>query len=47
MSAAWDSASNVAENEKRSKRFIRLWGYLAIAGLFLIFVAARCGVSLF
>ena len=48
MSAAWDNSTAViADDEKRSKRLIRLWGYLSVAGLFLIYVAAHCGVNLF
>jgi hypothetical protein len=47
MSAAWDTAKSVPENEKRQKRVIRMWGYLSIAGLFLIYVAYASGVNPF
>ena len=47
MSAAWDNASTERDDEARQKRLIRLWGYLSIAGAFLIFVAYHCGITLF
>ena len=47
MSAAWDTAQPVSENEGRQKRLIRMWGYLAIAGLFVMYVAQAVGVNPF
>ena len=48
MSAAWDRCTvTTQDDEKKSKRFIRLWSYLAIAGSFLMFVYFRLGISLF
>lgn len=48
MSAAWGSLDNVGrEAEKRQKKFIRMWGYLAIAGLFVLYVAQAVGVNPF
>jgi hypothetical protein len=45
MSAAWDTAKPNTENETRQKRAIRLWGYLAIGGLFLVYLANALGVK--
>jgi hypothetical protein len=39
MCVTWGSLREKKEPEKRQKKFIRMWGYLAIAGLFLIYVA--------
>ena len=49
MSAAWGSEGfkTPREEEARAKRFVRLWGYLSIAGLFLMYVAQSLGINLF
>lgn len=48
MSATWGSNKlSIREDEARAKHFVRLWGYLAIAGLFLCYVAMTLNVSLF
>ena len=47
MSAAWGSDSIEALDEKKQKRFIRLWAYLSVAGAFLMFVAMRLHINLF
>jgi hypothetical protein len=48
MSAAWGSAGeSIAQEEARAKQFIRMWGMLAVAGLFLIFVSMRLHINLF
>jgi hypothetical protein len=47
MSAAWDKGAVKIESAAAAKRLIRLWGYLSIAGAFLVFVASRLGISLF
>jgi len=47
MSAAWGATESVNDTSARAKRFIRLWGYLAIAGAFLVFCACRLGINLF
>ena len=48
MSAAWGSLDNTTrEAEKRQKKFIRMWGYLSIAGLFVMYVAQAVGVNPF
>jgi hypothetical protein len=45
MSAAWDTAKVITENETRQKRAIRLWGYLAVGGLFLLYLVHALGVK--
>ena len=47
MSAAWDTAKATIEPEKRQKRLIRLWGYLSIGGVFLVYVAYALRVNPF
>lgn len=47
MSAAWDQGQPASQPEKVAKRFIRLWLYLAIAGVFLCFVAYQLNIKLF
>ena len=47
MSAAWGSENADTMDEKKQKRFIRLWAYLSLAGAFLMFVAMRLHISLF
>lgn len=47
MSAAWDHSAIQPCDQKVSKRFIRLWLYLAVAGGFLMFVYFRLGINLF
>ena len=48
MSAAWGSdGTTVAQEEAQAKRMIRMWGYLSVAGGFLVFVATRLHINLF
>jgi len=47
MSAAWGSAGTLQECEIESKRMIRLWGMLAVAGCFLLFVYYNLHMRLF
>jgi hypothetical protein len=47
MSASWGSMDVTSSGEAAQKRMIRLWGYLSIAGAFLMFVASRLHINLF
>ena len=46
MSSAWGSMTATIDDEKHSKRFIRMWGYLTVAVGFLLFAASKLGISL-
>jgi hypothetical protein len=47
MSAAWDSSNVTPCDAEASKRLIRLWFYLAVAGGFLFYVYSQLHITLF
>lgn len=47
MSANWGSMSEQNTADQNAKRMIRMWGYLAVAGVFITLVAAHLGINLF
>jgi hypothetical protein len=47
MSAAWDQGQSENQPHGAAKRMIRLWGYLALAGVFLVYVAYSLNIKLF
>jgi hypothetical protein len=47
MSAAWDAINREQYDTNRAKRALRLWGYLTVAGLFLLYVSMQLHINLF
>jgi hypothetical protein len=48
MSAAWGATGVPAiQEEAQAKRMIRLWGMLAVAGSFLLYVYSHLNMRLF